>query len=168
MKTLLNSISLFTAVFFSTMSMANTSLAKNTQADTKALQQVIETFRTSLIEKDKAKLSSVFYSDNVPFIAVFSDEMLAEKRKTRPDYPASVDFSKFGSSVTNMIPDKGSREEKIWNVEIDSDGKLASIHFEYSDHLNDKKRAFGTESWDLVKVDNTWKIVSVTFTVTEL
>ena len=131
------------------------------------IRDVVETFRVSIIEKDKDSFSSLFYSEDIPFIAVFSEEMLKRKRKEKPDYPHAVDFGKFRPPVA-MISDTDDLEEKIWNVKVNTDGYLASVHFDYSDHVDGKKRAWGTESWSMIKVDKQWKITSVSFTVTEV
>ena len=131
------------------------------------VREVVEQFRTSIINKDKDVFSSLFLHDNIPFIAVFSEEMLAKKRLENPDYPAVVDFGKFGAPV-EMISGTDSQEEKMWNIEVQTDGYLASVHFDYSDHENGRKKAWGTESWSLVKVNSEWKITSVSFTVTEV
>ncbi|MBC3765559.1 hypothetical protein [Neptunicella marina] len=131
------------------------------------IRELVETFRISIINKDKAVFSSLFFSDNIPFVAVFSDEMLSQKRQQKPNYPAVVDFGKFGPPV-KMLSDDAEQEEKMWNIKVQTDGYLASVHFDYSDHENGKKKAFGTESWSLVKVDTEWKITSVSFTVTEV
>ncbi|QYJ86414.1 hypothetical protein K0I73_01215 [Shewanella mesophila] len=139
----------------------------NNQRSIEEIRSVVEVFRVSIIQKDKERFKSLFYSDNIPFIAVFSDEMLDLKRKENPNYPRSVDFGKFGSPIERMISDEEEQEEKIWNVQIETDGYLGSVHFNYSDHVDGYKRAWGTEAWDLVKEDTGWKIVSVTFTVTE-
>jgi hypothetical protein len=131
------------------------------------IQAVVEHFRLAIINKDKETFKSLFYSDSIPWIAVFSEEMLAAKRKIKPDYPASVNLGQFGPPET-MIANGESQEEKMWNIKIDTDGYLASVHFNYSDHRNGIKRAFGTEAWDLVKDGAQWKIVSVKYTVTEV
>lgn len=130
------------------------------------IRHVIEQFRVSIINKDKADFNSLFFSENIPFIAVFSQEMLASKRIENPKYPAVVDFRQFGPPVKMLSGDE-AEEEKIWNIKMQTVGYLASAHFNYSDHVNGKKRAWGTVSWSLVKVDSDWKITSVSFTVTE-
>ena len=142
-----------------------TSLAEMSLSETQ-IREVIEQFRTSIINKDKDAFSSLFFSDEVPFIAVFNDEMLARKRIERPNYPAAVDFGKFGPPA-NLISESDEQEEKMWNIKVQTDGHLASVNFDYSDHENGKKKAWGRESWSLVKVDTNWKITSVSFTVTE-
>lgn len=131
------------------------------------IRQVVENFRISIINKDKELFTSLFFSENVPFVAVFSDEMLSKKRVEKPSYPAAVDLGQYGPPVT-MISDEDSQEEKIWDINVQSDGYLASVHFNYSDHENGKKKAWGTESWSMVKVGADWKITSVSFTVTEV
>ncbi|RYV01235.1 hypothetical protein SOPP22_12565 [Shewanella sp. OPT22] len=146
----------------------NTTLAKSTnEDDVTEIKKVIEAFRVSIIDKDKQTFKSLFYSESIPWIAVFSDEMLNIKRKIKPNYPRSVDFGKFGPPV-KMISDDEEQEEKMWNIKVESDGYLGSVHFNYSDHRNGVKKAFGTEAWDLVKGDSGWKIVSIKYTVTEV
>jgi len=130
------------------------------------IKKVVEKFRKSIIQKDKATMNSLFFNEKAPFIAVFSDEMLTKKRLEKADYPAAVDFGKFGTPA-DMISDDADSEEKIWNVKVQTDGYLASVYFDYSDHKNGKKKAFGTESWSLIRVEQDWKITSVAFTVTE-
>jgi hypothetical protein len=130
------------------------------------ISEVVEKFRLSIINKDKTTFQSLFYSDSIPWIAVFSDEMVKMKRKENKDFPRSVDFGKYGPPV-RMISDEEAQEEKMWNIKIDTDGYLASVHFNYSDHRGGGQKAFGTEAWDLVREESGWKIVSVKYTVTE-
>lgn len=140
--------------------------AQDNQTDKKAIAAIVETFRISLINKDKETFKSLFYSNDIPWIAVFSDEMVNAKRTKKPDYPRTANFGKFGAPE-KMISDTEQQEEKMWNIKIDTDGYLGTVHFNYSDHINGYKRAWGTEAWDLVKEDAGWKIVSVKFVVTE-
>ena len=143
-------------------------LAEASPLDSEAeIREVIELFRVSIIDKDKATFSSLFFSEDIPFIAVFSEEMLAKKRLENPKYPAAVDFGQFGSPV-KMLDGNDAEEEKVWNIKIQADGYLASVHFDYSDYVNGEQRAYGTESWSMIKVDDKWKITSVLFTVTEV
>ena len=131
------------------------------------IKTMVETFRLSIINKDKETFKSLFYSDSIPWIVVFSDEMVNARRKVKPDFPRTVDFGKFGPPV-KMISETEEQEEKMWNIKIETDGYLGTVHFNYSDHKNGIKKAFGTEAWDLVREESEWKIVSVKYTVTEV
>jgi hypothetical protein len=151
-----------TYIFLCSTSVAN----DNDELHKTEIKAVIETFRLAIINKDKESFKSLFYSESIPWIAVFSDEMVNARRKVKPDFPRSVDFGKFGPPV-KMISEKEEQEEKIWDIKVESDGYLGTAHFNYSDHRNGIKKAFGTEAWDLIKEDSGWKIVSVKYTVTE-
>ena len=132
-----------------------TALAReNMQFYKDEIKEVVETFKT------------LFHSDKIPWTMVFSVEMVKRKRKDNPNFPRT--FGGVGSPLKTMSDEKSNdREEKIWNIKIDTDGYLASVYFNYSDHLNGHKRASGTESWDLVREDSGWKIISVSYMVTQ-
>ncbi|MAG75788.1 MAG: hypothetical protein CL811_03415 [Colwelliaceae bacterium] len=146
--------------------LSNQAFAASTQDSKAQIHNVIEKFRTSIINKDTETFGALFFSDQVPFIAVFSDEMLAKKRVDNPEYPLAVDFGKFGPP-SNMLSGDDAEEEKISNIKIQTDGYLASVHFDYKDIVNGKERAWGTESWSMIKLGSEWKITSVSYTVTE-
>ena len=84
---------------------SNQALATSIQDSKAEIHSVIEQFRTSIINKDTETFSALFFSEKVPFIAVFSDEMLAKKRIDNPDYPLAVDFGKFGPPSNMLLGD---------------------------------------------------------------
>ena len=149
------------------LSLSSVAMAQKTQSEME-IEQIVNTFKSAIIDKDKETFESLFYSEEIPWVAVFSDEMVAARRETNPDFPRSINFGKFGPPVNMIADDESRQEEKIWDLQIDTDGYLGSVHFQYSDHQNGEKKAFGTEAWDLVKEDSGWKIVSVIYTVTEV
>jgi len=59
------------------------------QAGRQQLEQVVETFRLSLINKDKASFMQLLYSENIPWIGVLKDQSM------------------------NMIEDRGDKVSKI-------------------------------------------------------
>ena len=129
------------------------------------LKAFVETFRLSIINQDAETYKSLFYSKAPPWIVVFSDEMVKLKRNKKPNFPRSVDFSKMGSPHDRAMKE---REEKIWNIKIETDGYLGYVHFNYSDHEKGLKKAWGTQAWALVREDAGWQIVSMTYVVTEV
>ncbi|NQZ08871.1 MAG: hypothetical protein HRT35_17075 [Algicola sp.] len=138
-------------VAFVALALSCSTIAReNTQVYKNEIRAVVESFRLAIINKDKATFKLLFYSDKIPWIPVFSDEMVAEQRKTKADFPRSVDFGQFGPPE-NMISDKEKQEEKMSDIKIETDGYLASVHFKYSDHRNGVKKAFGTEAWDYLQ-----------------
>jgi hypothetical protein len=62
--------------------------AQNAPADVKAIEQVVEAFRTSLINKDKPTYMGLFFSDKPEDIGwqfVSEDVRLQDIRKAKPD-----------------------------------------------------------------------------------
>ena len=159
-------LSSFSLALISVLLCSSSVANDNNDVYKKEIKTVIETFRLAIINKDKETFKSLFYSESIPWIAVFSNEMVKARRKVKPDFPRTVNFGKFGPPV-KMISDNEEQEEKMWNIKVESDGYLGSVHFNYSDHRNGVKKAFGTEAWDLIKEESGWKIVSVKYTVTE-
>jgi len=86
----------------------NSSASVSESGSESQIRTLIESFRTSIINNDKSA-----FSDDIPFIAVFSEEMLQVKRRDNPDYSAAVDFGKFGPPVS-MLADNVSQEESVW------------------------------------------------------
>ncbi|REC62886.1 hypothetical protein DRF65_08680 [Chryseobacterium pennae] len=50
-------------------------------------------------------------------------------------------------------------------MNIDTDGSIASVAFNFSFWAGGKKGLWGKESWGLVKIKNEWKITSVIFSM---
>lgn len=84
-------------------------------------------------------------------------------------------FEKDSSSLNCKIADYktwfrsttigASKEEKFYNVNIDTDGFIASVTFDFSFWAAGKKGLWGKESWGLVKINKQWKIASVIFSM---
>jgi len=141
---------------------ANTKEIKNIEA-------VIEAFRVSLINKDKPVFIDLFYNDSVPWLGTVSDETMANT----PPPPPKEDRRKRGkvnggnylSFIDWIVKTPKEIEEKFWDVKIINDEDIASVHFKYSFHQDDKKTNWGDEAWHLVRTEQGWKIASVIYSI---
>lgn len=138
--------------------------------DVTAIKQVVESFRTSLINKDKATYMSLFFSDEPEAIGwqfVSEDTRLEHIRKTKPDAikARQIPSNNFISLIDGAIATKEPREETFSNVSIDTDGEIASVSFDYTFLANGKKINWGKEMWQLVRTEKGWKIFSVVYTI---
>ena len=135
-------------------------------ADARPVQQieaVIEAFRTAIIDKDKARFAGLFLHDNITWQDVTGDASLQRIRARRPEATkVRVDPRDTPLSfIDGIVSDPDRSEEKFRNVRIDTDGDIASVHFDYSFHSNDRETNHGEEAWHLVRTDDGWKIASV-------
>ncbi|SFD07705.1 nuclear transport factor 2 family protein [Massilia yuzhufengensis] len=129
------------------------------------IEQVIETFRVSIINKDKDAFLKLFLKDDITWTGVTTDASIEHMYANRPN-PALKRPSKLFNSnprafITSIANDKARVEETISNVRIDSDGEVAQVWFDYSFKSGDYKQNWGKESWQMVRTEAGWKIAAV-------
>ncbi|MGH8075377.1 MAG: nuclear transport factor 2 family protein [Lysobacter sp.] len=139
-------------------------------ADEAAVAQVVESFRTSIINKDKATYMSLFFSDKPEDIGwqfVSEDIRLEHIRKTKPDAIKARQIPRvnFISLIDNVVATEEPREETFSGISIDTDGEIASVSFDYTFLANGKKTNWGREMWQLIRTEGGWKIFSVIYTI---
>lgn len=144
--------------------------AQNARADVKAIEQVVESFRTSLINKDKPTYMGLFFSDKAEDIGwqvVSEDVRLQDIRKTRPDAikARQIPANNFIALIDGAVASPKPTEEKFSNTKIETDGDVASVSFNYSFHDDGVKTNWGKEMWQLVRTERGWKIFSVIYSM---
>ena len=138
--------------------------------DEAAIRQVVETFRTSLIAKDKPTYMGLFFSDKPEDIGwqfVSEDTRLGHIRLTKPDAikARQIPGNNFIALIDGAVATKEAREETIEDLKIETDGEIASVSFDYSFLANGVKSNWGREMWQLVRTEGGWKIYSVIYTI---
>jgi ketosteroid isomerase-like protein len=139
-------------------------------ADVAAIRQVVESFRTSIIKKDKATYMALFFSDqpgDIVWQFVSEDTRLEQLRKTKPDAIKArrIPSNNFISLIDGVTATKEPMEETFANISIDTDGEIAAVSFDYTFLANTRKTNWGREMWQLVRTENGWKIISVIYTI---
>lgn len=129
------------------------------------LRGVLETFRTSIIRKDKTAFLALFHKGSVVWQGVDSDALVAKfRRRAGVEAKAAIDPARNPLSfIENIANEKDRSEERFDNVVIDTDGDIASITFDFVYLLNDRPINVGKESWHLVRSEDGWRIVSVIY-----
>jgi len=143
---------------------------QNNGKDVAAIERVVESFRTSLIKKDKPTYMSLFFSDKPEDIGwqfVSEDTRLEHIRKTKPDAikARQIPSNNFIGLIDAAVATAEPREETFSNVKVETDGEIASVSFDYTFLANGKKSNWGKEMWQLVRTEAGWKIFSVVYTI---
>jgi len=153
---------------------------KASQAEVKKIEAVIETFRVSLINKNKPVFINLFYNEAVPWLGVTSDQTLASVPPPPPPVKKGVNKrskvagarqrskvrgGNYLSFIDWIVSTPKAIEEKFWDVKILQDGDIASVHFKYSFHQDNNKTNWGDEAWHLVRTEQGWKIASVIYSI---
>jgi hypothetical protein len=137
-----------------------------TTGDQDQIKSIVETFRTTVINKDKDNFLKLFFSENTPWIGVTSDKglkLLKDRKKdaSQPDPEKIYSQDNPTKFMDGLIASPGHFEEKFSNVRIDTDSNVGLVYFDYSFSVNGYKVNFGKESWHLVHTGDGWKISSV-------
>jgi hypothetical protein len=142
----------------------------NPPGDVAAVMRIVESFRTSIINKDKAAFMSLFFSDKpeaITWQAVVDDPSLEQIRLKRPQAIKARQRpdNNFVAFIDGIVASKTTEEEKFSDVRVDTDGEVASVSFDYVYLSNAEAANSGREKWLLVRTEQGWKIVSVVYTI---
>jgi hypothetical protein len=133
-------------------------------ADVAAINQVVEQFKAAIIAHDGKVLGSLFLQDHDSWLAVADTATFAAVKARHPDarkiLPDSwKHFADFIQTAPKPV------EERFYNVRIDTNGAVASVWFDF-DFLEDGKVSNrGSETWQLVRAEDGWKISSMLYSM---
>lgn len=144
--------------------------ARNDDRDVAAIRQVVEAFRTSILQKDKARFTALFFSDDpqrVTWQFVNDDARLARLRGVKPDAKKAryLPQSNYLSFIDSIVTSAQASEEVFSDLRIDTDGEVASVGFDYAYLEDGRQTNRGRELWQLVRTEDGWKIISVVWTM---
>ena len=148
-------------IVFITVLLSSVAQAQITKYHNQALKQIVEDFRTSIIEhNDEEKFSNLFLNDSITWGAIVTGKTKARILKQNPDFKfQSGDSRRFYENLKDGV------EEHFYNVSIDVRGDFATISFDYSFNLKSIIKHWGIEYWSLILVNDSWKITSVTWSM---
>lgn len=143
---------------------------QNAAGHVEAIERVVESFRTSVIQKDKRTYMSLFFSEKPEDIGwqfVSEDSRLEHIRKAKPDAikARQIPANNFVSLIDAAVATAEPREETFSNVKIETDGEIASVSFDYTFLADGTRTNWGKEMWQLVRTEQGWKIFSVVYTI---
>lgn len=126
------------------------------------IQMLLKTFMECFVKKDSTLFYSLFLTDPVVWIGVTQEKSYADelKKNSSADDFFSANYKSF---YRHFYPK--NVEEKFYNIQIDEDGYIASVTFDYSFWESGKKINWGKESWAVIKTKGKWKISSVIFSL---
>jgi hypothetical protein len=117
------------------------------------IQQVVDTFRTAIIAKDKVTLGSLFMPTGNSWMMVIGDEMYQRMKTKRSDVP-KIKPGRYQEFVDFIGASHQRLEEKFSNLHIDTDSTVASVYFDYVFLTDNNETNRGSETWQLVACNN--------------
>jgi len=133
-------------------------------ADVKAIQTIVEQFKAAIVARDGKTLGNLFVQDHDSWLSVADEAKWAKVKAVKPQarkvLPSS--WKKFAEFIQQS--DKPV-EERFYNVRIDTNGAVASVWFDFDFLIDGKVTNRGSESWQMVRAEDGWKISSMLYSV---
>lgn len=138
--------------------------ASNHSTDRAEIQKVVERFRTAIIAGDGSTLAGLFLQDHDSWLSVADEATWAKAKALNPQarkvLPSSwKKFSKFIHEAKVPV------EERFYKVRIDTNGAVASVWFDFDFLVDGKIVNRGSESWQMVRAEDGWKISSMLYSM---
>jgi hypothetical protein len=131
-------------------------------ADLAAIDKVVEQFKAAIIAHDGNTLASLFLQDHDSWLSV-TDEAKWVKVKALYPQARKVTLSSW-KKFSEFIKDaKVPVEERFYNVRMDTNGAVASVWFDFDFLIDGKVTNRGSESWQMVRTEDGWKISSMLY-----
>ncbi|MBP7081625.1 MAG: hypothetical protein KBA96_10970 [Rhodocyclaceae bacterium] len=113
---------------------------------------------------------NLFFSDKpeaITWQAVVDDQSLEAIKLTRPQAIKARHRpdNNFVAFIDGIVTSPDKERETFSGVQIDTDGEVASVSFDYVYLSNDTISNSGREKWLLVRTEQGWKIISVVYTI---
>lgn len=145
-----------------TLSLVHTDAVEEQRSEEAAIKGVMTQFHDAVVGHDGATLSTLFLPDANIWLNVLTDaaydRMQAGAAKTSKVHVSNYrDFAKFVSTTPKALNPEHS------NVVIHTDGTIAAVYFDFVFNIDGKAENRGSETWQLVKAVDGWRIAAITY-----
>jgi ketosteroid isomerase-like protein len=143
-------------------SAAQTQTAADHHADETAIEQVMKDYHTAILARNGTALAGLFLPDANLWLNVLTDSAYARAQAKSPTaqkirISSYQDFAKLVSTTPKNFDPEHS------NVVIHTDGTIAAVYFDFVFNVDGKATNRGSETWQLVKAADGWRIASIVY-----
>lgn len=136
--------------FITSLLLSTSALANNTSPDIADIQRVMDNFHEAVVSHDGARLSALFIPEGSTWLNVL-------KSPAKVRVGSYQDFAKFVSTTKSALNPQHS------HIKIHTDGTIASAYFDFVFKIDGKVENTGSETWQLVKGPDGWRIAAITY-----
>lgn len=132
------------------------------RADQAAIEQVMSQYHSAILAHDGTALSRLFLPDANLWLNVLTESAYVRARAKSPSAQKVrvsnyQDFAKLVSTTPKSFDPEHS------NVVIQTDGTIAAVYFDFVFNVDGKASNRGSETWQLVKAADGWRIASIIY-----
>jgi len=130
--------------------------------DSADVQKVMDTFHRAVLNHDGAQIAALFIPEGSTWLNVLSDEAYARAKAKSPN-AVKIRLGSYKEFATFVSNSKVSLEPRHSHVRIYTDGTIAAAYFDFEFMIDGKLENHGSETWQLVKGPEGWRIAAVTY-----
>lgn len=134
----------------------------NTSLDTKDVQHVIDAYHEAVLTHDGARLASLFLAQGGIWLNVLTDEAFA-RAKAKSSNAVKIRVGSYTDFAKTVSTAKASFNPTHTHLQLNSDGTIASVYFDFVFLADGKEQNRGSETWVLVKGTEGWRIAAITY-----
>jgi hypothetical protein len=155
---------LSTATFAGSPSSAgrDESTPTSTAQDTVDVQHVMDAFHDAVTTHNGSRLAALFIPEGSTWLNVLSDDAYVRARAKSPDV-AKIRLGGYKKFAEFVSTSKASLDPRHSHVRIQSDGTIAAVYFDFVFLIDGKEANHGSETWQLVKGPEGWRIATITY-----
>jgi ketosteroid isomerase-like protein len=143
-------------------SAAQTEAVNDHRTDEAAIQQVMNRYHAAIQARDGAAFSSLFLPDANLWLNVLTDSAYsrAQAKSTTVQKVRVGSFRDFAKLISTT-PKHFDPEHS--NLVVHTDGTIATVYFDFVFNVDGKANNRGSETWQLVKAADGWRIASIVY-----
>ena len=134
----------------------------DTAQDTIDVQHVMDAYHEAVVTHDGARLATLFIPEGSTWLNVLTDDTYARVKAKKPD-AVKVRVGSYQDFAKTVSTSKANFNPTHTNIQINSDGTIASVYFDYVFLVDGKETNRGNESWQLVKGSDGWRIATIIY-----
>ena len=150
------------SVLVGALLLSTTLQAKDKGQDIAEVQHVMDTFHHAVVTHDGSQLAALFIPEGSTWLNVLSEDAYARAKAKSPEV-AKVRLGSYKDFAGFVSHSKDSLDPEHSHVRIQSDGTIATAYFDFVFLINGKVENRGSETWQLVKGAQGWRIAAITY-----
>jgi ketosteroid isomerase-like protein len=141
---------------------AQTQIAADHHADETAIEQLMKQYHAAILAHDGTTLSGLFLPDANLWLNVLTDSAYAQAQ-ARSATAQKVCVSNYRDFAKLVSTTSKSFDPEHSNVVIHTNGTIAAVYFDFVFNVDGKANNRGSETWQLVKSADGWRIASIVY-----
>lgn len=134
----------------------------STRQDVLDIRHVMDAFHEAVLAHDGERLARLFIPDGSTWLNVLSDQAYSRLKSKSPDV-AKVRVGSYQEFAKFVSESQAALDPRHSHVKIQTDGTIGTVYFDFVFMIDGKEKNRGSETWQLVKSAEGWRIAAITY-----